>query len=99
LDALCRHSRGNPRLINFLCEAALIKGHAQRQRSITAAIIEEAAKQAPSDVAPRERIPHTNGQDATELLKAAGVLLDLHLALKRAQTEKGQGILVPAQPV
>jgi general secretion pathway protein A len=99
LAALCGHSRGNPRLLNFLCEAALIKGHAQRQRNITAAIIEEVAKRAPSDVSPQERIPYTNGKDATELLKAAGVMLDLHLALRRVRTEERHWMSLSTQPI
>ena len=38
-----RHSRGFPRLINTLCENALIHGYARQSQSITPAMIEEIA--------------------------------------------------------
>jgi hypothetical protein len=37
------YSRGTPRLINNICDAALVNAYAQRERSVSPAIIEEVA--------------------------------------------------------
>jgi general secretion pathway protein A len=39
-----RYSRGFPRLINTLCENALITGYARRMTTVTATVVEDVAK-------------------------------------------------------
>ena len=80
ISALCNHSKGNPRLINCLCEAALVMGHKLGERRITGEMIDEAAL-TPVAVTIQERVPRHHPGCSAELLKAAGVLLDLHIAL------------------
>lgn len=81
ISALCKHSEGNPRLINYLYESALVKGHKQGERRISGEMIEEAARGPQLAVTIQERIPRHHPSCSAELLKAAGVLLDLHVAL------------------
>lgn len=58
ITAIYRHSHGCPRLINTLCENALITAYARQIESVTAAIIDEVAKDFRLDVSyPRD----TNG--------------------------------------
>jgi len=95
LAAVCSHSWGIPRLINVLCEGALIRGHAQQQMNITSAIIEDVAKQPPSDVALQKGIPPNNGGNANEILKAARVLLDFNVNLQRMRSEIVSATLGP----
>jgi len=88
LASVCCHSRGIPRLISHLCTSALVRGHELRQLNITAAIVEEVAKQAHSEITLQERIPHTEAGDANELLKAAKVLFEVHLGLQTMRPKK-----------
>jgi len=43
-DAIYDHSRGVPRLINLLCDTALVYGFAERNKEIDARMIEEVAQ-------------------------------------------------------
>ncbi len=45
VDAIHSFSRGIPRVINLLCENALIQGYVEQQRNIPAGIIEEVARE------------------------------------------------------
>jgi hypothetical protein len=87
LKAVCCHSRGIPRLINRICESALIRGHALRQMNITAALVEEVARQPYPDISHEERIPRKNSGDTNELLKAAGILFETRVNLQRSRSE------------
>ena len=81
-----RHSKGIPRLINTLCETALIHGYSRQSRSITPAMIEESALDFRLNVehaAPRERIG--NDDPTMEVAQAAKTLLDMCTRLRRAQ--------------
>ena len=48
--AVYRHSRGFPRLINTICENALIIAYARQMQSVTPEIIEDVAKEFRLDV-------------------------------------------------
>jgi general secretion pathway protein A len=81
-----RHSRGFPRLINTLCENALIHGYARQAQSITPAMIEEIALDFRLNVvssAPLEAAG--NGQPSNDVQQAARTLLDLYTLLRQAQ--------------
>ena len=87
LAAVCCHSRGIPRLINSICESALMRGHALQQINITSTIIEEVAKQPSPEISLEERIPQNNAGDANEILKAARVLLECRVNLEKTRSE------------
>jgi len=44
IEAVFRHSRGIPRLINTICENALLAGYAKELTTIPAEIIDEVAR-------------------------------------------------------
>jgi general secretion pathway protein A len=82
-----QHSRGIPRLINTLCENALIHGYARQMPSISPAVIEEIALDFRLNVqnaAPLERA--TTGQTSPDVQQAARTLLDLYAGLRQALT-------------
>jgi general secretion pathway protein A len=55
ISAVCRHSHGIPRLINTICENALITAYARQARAVSPDIIEEVATELRLDVMHRER--------------------------------------------
>jgi general secretion pathway protein A len=59
VEAVHSYSRGIPRIVNLLCENALINAYVEQQRPIPAALIEEAARELQFDewkpLAPRVR--------------------------------------------
>jgi len=84
---LHRQSRGYPRLINTLCENALIHGYARQVRSITPEIIEEIANDFRLNVLhPSTADRPKNGDPSTEVARAARTLLDLY---EHLQTTRG----------
>lgn len=81
-----RQSHGFPRLINTLCENALIHGYANQAPSISPEVIEEIAadfrlnvRQAPAAT------PGSDGERTAEIERAARTLLDLYSYLRNAQ--------------
>lgn len=73
-----RHSRGIPRLINTVCENALINAYARQMRSVTPDIIEEVAADFRLNVAytPRADAIKNNGGN-NEVWQAVNTLLQL----------------------
>jgi len=83
---LHRHSRGFPRLINTLCENALIHGYARQVRSIAPEVINEIAEDFRLNVEYRPVQQPTFGNgSALEAQQAAQTLLDLYSSLRKAQ--------------
>ena len=79
-----RQSRGLPRLVNTLCENALIHGYARQLATIPPEIIEEIAADFRLNV---EHAPIQAGQGgpSEEVAQAARTLLDLYSYLRNAQ--------------
>jgi general secretion pathway protein A len=78
-----QQSRGYPRLINTLCENALICGYASQSQSITPEMIAEIAADFRLNVVhPAQNKPDGH---AAEVERAARTLLDLYASLRRAQ--------------
>ncbi len=83
-NAIFRHSNGFPRLINTICENALLSGYARRAAVIPAEVVDEVAQ----DLRLGVIIPRgekKNGasrvakeQEKDELLRAVKTLLELH---------------------
>ena len=42
LKRVVRHAKGNPRLINILCDNALVAGYAEQKKPVTAGVVKEA---------------------------------------------------------
>jgi general secretion pathway protein A len=76
---LHRQSRGYPRLINTLCENALIQGYARQSRSITPSMIEEIATEFRLNVVhPSVEERQSSEDPSTEVARAARTLLELY---------------------
>jgi general secretion pathway protein A len=77
-----RHSRGLPRLINTLCENALITTYARRLPSVTPEVIEDVAKEFRLDVvgSPETERAESHNEDVR---RAITILLNLYPALRR----------------
>ena len=83
---LHRQSRGYPRLVNTLCENALIHGYARQVRCITPEIIEEIANDFRLNVLhPSTADRPKNGDPSTEVARAARTLLDLYEHLQNTR--------------
>jgi general secretion pathway protein A len=79
IAAIYHHSRGFPRLINTICENALISAYARELRAVTPDIIEDVAKELRLDVvhSPDTEIDSRNEID---IQRAISALLDLYSA-------------------
>ena len=89
LVELHTQSRGYPRLINTLCENALIHGYASQTRSISPEVIDEIAADFRLNVVRPPKAEREKAADAsTDVARAARTLLDLYEHLKGGQ---GQG--------
>ena len=83
VSSIFRHSRGIPRLINTICENALLAGYARRAEMISPEMIEDVARDLRLGVVLQER-GNGNAKEPTqsELLGAMKTLLDLHNRLQ-----------------
>ena len=87
---LHRQSRGYPRLVNTLCENALIQGYARQERSVRPEVIEEIAADFRLNVLhPTTAEGDKKASPSTEVERAARTLLDLykHLQNNRGSSE------------
>ncbi|HXY51186.1 MAG TPA: AAA family ATPase [Terriglobales bacterium] len=75
-----RHARGIPRVINTICENALITAYARQMHKIPAGIIEEVADDLCLGVASSPAMQTGRGSD--EVLNAVRTLLELHSHLQ-----------------
>ena len=86
---LHRQSRGLPRVVNTICENALIHGYARQTQSIPAEVIEEIAADFRLNVLhPSAAEPEMTGDASTEVGRAARALLDLYTHLRNTQDGK-----------
>jgi general secretion pathway protein A len=77
------HSRGFPRLINTICENALISAYARQMRIVTPDIIEDVAKEFRLNVLPWPEAERLDGRHGKDIQQAANVLTDLYSTLLR----------------
>jgi general secretion pathway protein A len=75
-------SRGLPRLINTICENALIAGYAKRMPSVTPKIVEYVAKEFRLDVVSQPDTENAGRSNRTDAQRALNALLDLFSALE-----------------
>jgi general secretion pathway protein A len=83
IEAVFSHSRGIPRLINTICENALLAGYAKHAATITSEIIDDVARDLRLGVVTVEPKNYSGlglskGQDQKELLMAVKTLLEVH---------------------
>src|SRR5215471_7061488 len=82
-----RHSRGIPRLINTLCENALVYGYSRRASKITPDIIDEVATHFRLSIAHPTSLPdNIDSQSLRTVEDAAKTLLDLYASLRQTQS-------------
>ena len=82
--ALFRHSKGIPRLINTLCDNALITAYARRMPSVSPEIIDSTASDLRLDVVHLPPADLTEDFDENFARRASKSLLDLFSYLRRA---------------
>jgi len=81
-----RHSRGYPRLINTICENALIQAYARQSASISPRVIEEIAAEFRLHVLNPSYEQSSRAKDASaEVASAARTLLDLYERLQNTR--------------
>jgi general secretion pathway protein A len=85
-----RHSRGIPRLINTICENALINAYARHLRSLTPDIIDEVAADFRLDVVHPSRNERSANGDSDEVQQAVKTLLQLHQALQSLRSRESE---------
>jgi general secretion pathway protein A len=73
-----RHSRGIPRLINTICENALISGYTRQLHGVPPEIINEVAKDFRLSGTGKTPVAEANGGNGKKLLESVKILLELH---------------------
>ncbi len=93
IEAVFIHSRGIPRLINTICENALLSGYAQHAATITSEIIDGVARDLRLGVVAVD--PKNNAaaqlskeQEQSELLHAMKTLLDVRDRMHEAEAKR-----------
>jgi len=81
--AVYRHSRGLPRLINTICENALITAYARQNAVITPAVVEDVARDFRLETVISPASTGGMAGTASEAQQSAGVLRDLYSALRK----------------
>jgi type II secretory pathway predicted ATPase ExeA len=83
IAAVYRHSRGLPRLINTICENALIAAYARRLPAVPPEVIEDVAKEFRLDVVGPPEAEKPGSSIGLETQRITNLLNDLYAALRR----------------
>ena len=94
ITAVYRHSRGIPRVINTVCENALIAAYAKQARSVSPDIIEDIATDFRLGVVHSSRTENAESMDNLDVRKAAKTLLELYAFLQKP-SEREREIPLP----
>jgi general secretion pathway protein A len=78
-----RHSRGLPRLINTICDNALIAAYARRLPSVTPDVIEDVAKEFRLDITCSSEAESNESSKAIDAQRVTNLFLDLYSNLRR----------------
>jgi general secretion pathway protein A len=84
IAAVYQHSQGLPRLINTVCENALIAGYSRQMRSVSPEIVDDIARDFRLGVR-TPQIEQKKTSDELDVRTAAKILLDLYSQLHVAQ--------------
>jgi len=87
--AIYRHSRGYPRLINTICENALIIGYARQLPKISTDVVEDVAKEFRLDTVFFSDSEASASHNEMDVQRAAKVLRELYSALRTPVTRNG----------
>ena len=91
IEAVFHHSRGIPRLINTICENALLSGYAKHAATITSEVIDDVARDLRLGVVAVKEKDITVGpskeQQHNELLLAVKTLLEVRDRMQQAETK------------
>ena len=87
--AVFEHSRGLPRLINTICENALIAAYARQSLSVTPDMIADVAREFRLDVMPSHEEDETERTAEVDLRQAASAMLDLFASLRKSEASGG----------
>jgi general secretion pathway protein A len=104
--AIFRHSNGFPRLINTICENALLSGYARRAAVIPAEVIDEVALDLRLGVVVTRGNKKDNSalaqpekeKEKDELLRAVKTLMELHDYLQEMKTTETEAAAVTRRP-
>ncbi|HEY1500120.1 MAG TPA: AAA family ATPase [Acidobacteriaceae bacterium] len=86
IQAVYRHSRGFPRLINTICENALIIAYSRTIQTVTVDVIEDVAREFRLDTNFFSDSDGGGNQNEMDVQRAAKVLRDLYSALRKPAT-------------
>jgi len=97
--AVYQHSHGLPRLINTICENALIAAYARQSHSVTPEIINDVAKEFRLDATPLRDDEGVGKSNEADLHQAASAMLDLFASLRKpaVNSPSSESAVVPAQ--
>jgi general secretion pathway protein A len=84
IAAVYQHSQGLPRLINTVCENALIAGYSRQMRSISPEIVDDIARDFRLGIQ-TPQIEQRKASEDLDVRRAAKTLLDLYAQLQAAQ--------------
>jgi general secretion pathway protein A len=90
VDTIYRHSRGIPRLINTVCENALISAYAMQLPSVSPEMIDEVARDFRLNVVRPAEVDRTQGFDEIDLQRAAKILLELYSTIQKPLAHESQ---------
>jgi len=90
IAGIYRHSRGIPRLINTICENALISAYVKQMRSITPQIIDEVAEDFRLHVVSPEETKPTHAVGEMNVQQAVTILLDLYASLHKPREQDAE---------
>jgi general secretion pathway protein A len=83
IASVFRHSRGIPRLINTLCENALISAYARKVKSVSLEIVDDVARDLRLNIFHEPQSEEFGVGDEMDLRRAAKVLLDVYASLRK----------------
>ena len=92
ITGIYRHSRGIPRLINTVCENALINSYARQLRTVPPEIIDEVATDLRLNVVPAPK-PQARANDNPDVWQAVKTLLQLHEQLQGKRPKEMENLL------
>jgi general secretion pathway protein A len=81
--AVYRHSRGIPRLINTICENALLSSYAKHLSAVTPEIVDDVARDFRLNIVRPAEMERPGGLDEIDLQRAARMLLDLYSSTQK----------------
>jgi general secretion pathway protein A len=94
LAAVYRYSRGTPRLINTICDNALLTAYSRQMRGVTPEIVEGIVKDLRLDVVGQPEIGIDQQVNGADVRRAAKTLLEIYALLKNRPT-RDEDLLEP----